>query len=69
MQLDRCGRLVCHKVMQPHRAFNSDKPFDRFLQEQLAGDELAGALSGDLSPEQSQADGRALGEAVLAPFR
>ena len=25
------------------RDFNSDKPFDRFLQEQLAGDELAGA--------------------------
>ena len=34
------------------RAFNSDKPFDRFLQEQLAGDELAGAISGDLSPAQ-----------------
>jgi mono/diheme cytochrome c family protein len=34
------------------RAFNSDKPFDRFLHEQLAGDELAGAISGDLSPEQ-----------------
>src|SRR5262249_57771610 len=24
------------------RAFNADKPYDRFLQEQLAGDELAG---------------------------
>jgi mono/diheme cytochrome c family protein len=34
------------------RAFNSDKPFDRFLQEQLAGDELAGAIRGDLSPAQ-----------------
>ncbi len=34
------------------RAFNSDKPFDRFLHEQLAGDELAGPISGDLSPEQ-----------------
>ncbi len=34
------------------RAFNSDKPFDRFLQEQLAGDELAGPIKGDLSPEQ-----------------
>jgi mono/diheme cytochrome c family protein len=34
------------------RAFNSDKPFDRFLEEQLAGDELAGAVNGDLSPAQ-----------------
>jgi hypothetical protein len=34
------------------RAFNSDKPFDRFLHEQLAGDELAGAIQGDLSPAQ-----------------
>ena len=34
------------------RAFNADKPFDRFLTEQLAGDELvdSGALSAD-SPE------------------
>lgn len=34
------------------RAFNADKPFDRFLQEQLAGDELAGPVAGDLTPEQ-----------------
>jgi hypothetical protein len=34
------------------RAFNSDKPFDRFLHEQLAGDELAGPINGDLSPAQ-----------------
>jgi hypothetical protein len=34
------------------RAFNDDKPFDRFLHEQLAGDELAGAINGDLSAEQ-----------------
>lgn len=34
------------------RALNDDKPFDRFLHEQLAGDELAGPLSGDLTPEQ-----------------
>jgi len=34
------------------RAFNADKPFDRFLQEQLAGDELAGPITGDLTPEQ-----------------
>jgi mono/diheme cytochrome c family protein len=34
------------------RAFNADKPFDRFLHEQLAGDELAGAINGDLSSEQ-----------------
>jgi mono/diheme cytochrome c family protein len=34
------------------RAFNADKPFDRFLHEQLAGDELAGPIAGDLTPEQ-----------------
>ncbi len=34
------------------RAFNADKPFDRFLHEQLAGDELAGPIKGDLTPEQ-----------------
>ena len=34
------------------RAFQQDKPADRFLQEQLAGDELAGPRSGDLTPEQ-----------------
>jgi mono/diheme cytochrome c family protein len=34
------------------RAFNADKPLDRFLLEQLAGDELAGSISGDLTPEQ-----------------
>jgi hypothetical protein len=34
------------------RAFNSDKPFNRFLEEQLAGDELAGPIRGDLSPAQ-----------------
>ncbi|MEX0611964.1 MAG: DUF1553 domain-containing protein [Pirellulales bacterium] len=34
------------------RSLNSDKPFDRFLHEQLAGDELAGPVSGDLTPEQ-----------------
>jgi hypothetical protein len=34
------------------RAYNSDKPFDRFLHEQLAGDELAGPINGDLSPAQ-----------------
>ena len=37
------------------RAFNSDKPFDRFLHEQLAGDELAGAISGDLEPRADRA--------------
>ena len=35
------------------RAFNADKPFDRFLQEQLAGDELAGPINGDLTPSRS----------------
>lgn len=34
------------------RALNADKPFDRFLHEQLAGDELAGPINGDLTPEQ-----------------
>lgn len=34
------------------RAFNANKPFDRFLHEQLAGDELAGTLSGDLTADQ-----------------
>ena len=34
------------------RAFQQDKPTDRFLLEQLAGDELAGPKSGDLTPEQ-----------------
>ncbi len=34
------------------RAFNSDKPFDRFVTEQLAGDELAGPAQGDWTSEQ-----------------
>jgi hypothetical protein len=34
------------------RAFNADKPFDRFVIEQLAGDELAGPRQGDLTAEQ-----------------
>jgi mono/diheme cytochrome c family protein len=34
------------------RALNEDKPFDRFIIEQLAGDELAGPRDGDLTPEQ-----------------
>ena len=34
------------------RAFNADKPFDRFITEQLAGDELAGPRQGDLTAEQ-----------------
>ncbi|MDA0807651.1 MAG: DUF1553 domain-containing protein [Planctomycetota bacterium] len=33
-------------------SLNSDMPFDRFIAEQLAGDELAGPISGDLTPEQ-----------------
>jgi hypothetical protein len=33
-------------------AVNADKPYDRFVQEQLAGDELAGYLpDGDITPE------------------
>jgi len=34
------------------RSFNTDKPFDQFIQEQLAGDEIAGPINGDLTPEQ-----------------
>jgi hypothetical protein len=34
------------------RAFNEDKPFDRMLTEQLAGDELAGPKNGDYTAEQ-----------------
>ncbi len=35
------------------RSFNQDKPFDRFVAEQLAGDELAGPIQGDLTSEQT----------------
>ena len=34
------------------RALNEDKPFNRFIVEQLAGDELAGPRDGDLTDEQ-----------------
>lgn len=34
------------------RSFNSDKSFDRFVTEQLAGDELAGPAQGDWTAEQ-----------------
>ena len=34
------------------RSFNGDKPFDRFITEQLAGDELAGPAQGDWTAEQ-----------------
>ena len=34
------------------RAFNQDKPLDRFVLEQLAGDELAGTKDGEWTPEQ-----------------
>lgn len=34
------------------RALNQDKPFDQFITEQLAGDELAGPQNGDLTDEQ-----------------
>ena len=34
------------------RAFNADKPFDRFITEQLAGDELSGPQQGDLTSAQ-----------------
>ncbi len=34
------------------RSLNADKPFDQFIAEQLAGDELAGPQDGDLTSEQ-----------------
>ncbi|MEZ6042893.1 MAG: PSD1 and planctomycete cytochrome C domain-containing protein [Planctomycetaceae bacterium] len=34
------------------KSLNEDKPFDRFITEQLAGDELAGPREGDLTPQQ-----------------
>ena len=34
------------------RAMDADKPFDRFITEQLAGDELAGPRTGELTAEQ-----------------
>lgn len=34
------------------RALNADKPFDQFITEQLAGDELAGPRNGDLTAQQ-----------------
>lgn len=34
------------------RSIHADKPFDRFIVEQLAGDELAGPKQGDWTPEQ-----------------
>ncbi len=37
------------------RAFNADKPYDRFVMEQLAGDEMAGYVpGGDLTPEMAE---------------
>ncbi|WP_417377166.1 DUF1553 domain-containing protein [Gimesia maris] len=34
------------------RSLNANKPFDQFIQEQLAGDELAGKREGDLTEKQ-----------------
>ena len=34
------------------RSLNQDMPFDQFVTQQLAGDELAGPINGDLTPEQ-----------------
>jgi hypothetical protein len=34
------------------KSFNEDKPIDRFIQEQLAGDELAGPANGDWTQNQ-----------------
>ncbi len=49
----RCGSTLAWKYRDyVTRAFNSDKPFDRFVTEQLAGDELAGPIQGDWTAEQ-----------------
>jgi hypothetical protein len=38
------------------KAFNADKPYDRFVKEQLAGDELVGySPSGDVTPDMVEA--------------
>lgn len=34
------------------KSFNENKPFNQFITEQLAGDELAGKREGDLTPQQ-----------------
>jgi hypothetical protein len=34
------------------RSLNQDMPFDQFIAEQLAGDELAGPVNGDFTPQQ-----------------
>ena len=36
------------------RSFNSDKPFDQFIREQLAGDEMVGPIDGEPAPEQAE---------------
>jgi hypothetical protein len=36
------------------RSFNADKPYDEFICEQLAGDEMAGPISGDPTPQQAE---------------
>ena len=36
------------------RAFNEDKPFDEFIREQLAGDEMVGPLQGTPTPQQAE---------------
>jgi hypothetical protein len=37
------------------KSFNEDKPFDRFIREQIAGDELAGYQpDGDITPEMEE---------------
>jgi hypothetical protein len=35
-------------------SFNADKPFDQFIREQLAGDEMVGPLSGPPTPDQAE---------------
>lgn len=36
------------------RSLNADKPFDQFIREQLAGDEMASPIEGEPTPEQAE---------------
>jgi hypothetical protein len=48
------------------RALNDDKPWDEFIQEQLAGDELAGATHGDF--QQAVLDPRRTDQLIATAF-
>ena len=48
------------------RSLNEDKPWDQFIQEQLAGDELAGATHGDY--QQAVLDGKRTDQLIATAF-